>query len=365
MSRKIAVTFDKFLVEGGAEKVLEQIDDALRPDEVHAVGFSKGAGFDRYRSRLKMPWWAFLIKSNTIFMLLYPLICIFSTFHQVKTDVTFAYSSTSAKFFKSRGDAVLYTNYPAKGILHPELFIGNKFLLWLARPIVRYFRHFEARQYRKFKNIYSISKTTQSVLLTEFGVNSEVLYCPILARYFEAFEVVPMRDRSNYMVLVSRLEKHKKLDEILSFCNTHSVPLKVIGTGSLKTVLQKKYSNIDFAGLLDEDALIHELRHAKALIFPTPQEYSMTMIEAFSQGTPAIAVKCGATSELLIDRQLGKRFFLGATYKSDNISSIKSAFDWFEQHRLDFNPIQIRAAVSEFNPEIFKRKLRDLPYLKN
>jgi glycosyltransferase involved in cell wall biosynthesis len=73
------------------------------------------------------------------------------------------------------------------------------------------------------------------------------------------------------------------------------------------------HPNIEFKGSLQHDQLCEELRNCNALIFPSTwfEGMPLTLLHAFSTGTPVIASNIGAMSTMIQDQQNGLHFKVG------------------------------------------------------
>ena len=115
---------------------------------------------------------------------------------------------------------------------------------------------------------------------------------------------------------MGRLSHEKGLDTLLeSFCNINET-LKVVGTGPEEERLRKNfrdYANIEFLGFKSGDQLATLYAEAHFLIIPSEwnENNPMTVIEAFSYGTPVIGSSIGGIPELVIEGQTGYLFISG------------------------------------------------------
>jgi len=106
---------------------------------------------------------------------------------------------------------------------------------------------------------------------------------------------------------VGRMTASKGVEELLaSFEKWPQYTLTVVGSGELLAPLQRRYqdcSHIQFHGPVAQADLIEHYRRATALILPSiaPETFGLTIVEAFSCGTPAIVRAAGGNREI-IDR---------------------------------------------------------------
>ncbi|HYN05832.1 MAG TPA: glycosyltransferase family 4 protein [Vicinamibacterales bacterium] len=118
-------------------------------------------------------------------------------------------------------------------------------------------------------------------------------------------EVVPRPHERPYFLFVGRLEQFKGLDEVIDlFATFDAADLVVIGDGTYAAALHRRASRnprIRFLGRLPGQVLEPYYRHAVALIAPSIcfESFGMTLIEAFSHGTPVLARRLGSFPEII------------------------------------------------------------------
>jgi glycosyltransferase involved in cell wall biosynthesis len=111
-------------------------------------------------------------------------------------------------------------------------------------------------------------------------------------------EVGPEREAAgSHLLLAGRLVRHKGVMDGWQAWRAAAVPvaLRVAGAGPLETELEGCVR----LGWLDRERLRHELRRARALLFPTlwQEPFGMVGIEALAEGTPVIVARSGGSSE--------------------------------------------------------------------
>lgn len=136
--------------------------------------------------------------------------------------------------------------------------------------------------------------------------------------------------REDYFLYVGRLSPEKGVDTLLRAQAQHGFKLKVIGDGPLRETVEAhaaKYPNLDYRGYQKRDRVIEELKVARGLIFPSewPEMFGMSIIEAFSTGTPVIAAKIGGGEHLVQDGHNGLH------YEPENAEDLINKVKVFEQ----------------------------------
>lgn len=132
---------------------------------------------------------------------------------------------------------------------------------------------------------------------------------------------VVMHQFQNSFCFVGRLTQEKGYEVLLRAFTLNRLKLEIAGEGN--NLQFESLSNIEFLGRIDNNQVLNLLSHSKALIFPSIwfEGMPMTIIEAFSVGTPVIASNLGAMSTMIQD---GVNGFL---FKAGDANSLNAALD--------------------------------------
>jgi glycosyltransferase involved in cell wall biosynthesis len=125
-----------------------------------------------------------------------------------------------------------------------------------------------------------------------------------------AYEEAP---RSGTFLFVGRLTFEKGVQTLLEAFKNSGLPLSIIGDGPLRHEVESAaatHSNITFMGFRDREYILRSMKKSTALICPSLwlEGNPITIIEAFSSGTPVITSRLGAMECMVTDRYNG-RFF--------------------------------------------------------
>jgi glycosyltransferase involved in cell wall biosynthesis len=123
-------------------------------------------------------------------------------------------------------------------------------------------------------------------------------------------------NRKKHFVFIARLSAEKGLDVLLKAFAETGFELLIYGYGPLEQEVKAYaalYPNIQFKGPLIHDKVPDELRKCTALVFPSTcfEGMPLTILEAFSTGTPVIASNLGAMSTMVVDHDNGLHFEAG------------------------------------------------------
>ncbi|MBE2944378.1 glycosyltransferase family 4 protein [Anoxybacillus flavithermus] len=129
-----------------------------------------------------------------------------------------------------------------------------------------------------------------------------------------------INEKENYILFVGRISKEKGVDILLSawekIFDKQGNKLLIVGDGPEKKLLEEQYNqhkDIEFLGKLNEDQVLTFMKKAKYLVVPSIwyEGFPMTIIEAFSVGTPVIASNIGSLQEVVVHGKNGFHFNYG------------------------------------------------------
>jgi len=132
------------------------------------------------------------------------------------------------------------------------------------------------------------------------------------------FFVENLKANKNF-VFVGRLSNEKGIVTLLDAFKINGFNIKIVGNGSLESLVKfysAQYPNIKYLGIKNKEAVLNEIEASDALIFPSIwyEGMPMTILEAFSCGTPVVASKIGSMIELINDGITGYHFNSGDIY---------------------------------------------------
>ncbi len=125
-------------------------------------------------------------------------------------------------------------------------------------------------------------------------------------------------DRENVFLYAGRLETIKGIDTLLytwDKLGSDAPKLLICGTGNLENwcrtyVLDHNLTNVEFLGYQKADELRVIMGRVKALILPTKwyEGFPMTIVEAYSVGTPVIGPDFGNVGDLIMEGVTGWKY---------------------------------------------------------
>ncbi|EOR94571.1 N-acetylmannosaminyltransferase [Arcticibacter svalbardensis MN12-7] len=137
-----------------------------------------------------------------------------------------------------------------------------------------------------------------------------------------------IKNRSTSFLYVGRLSPEKGIELLISAFADTNFQLTIVGDGPLRNEVEQaaaKHSNITYLGKKSNIETMDLMRQANALIFPSIwfEGMPMTILEAFSTGTPVIASRLGSIQHLISPG------YNGLLFKAGDRESLQSCLhDW-------------------------------------
>jgi glycosyltransferase involved in cell wall biosynthesis len=127
--------------------------------------------------------------------------------------------------------------------------------------------------------------------------------------------VIPFNENpDNFLLFSGRIVESKGVVEAITVAKQSNHELRIFGSTDESTPYWREKINphlnqetITYKGVVDRQELFKDLSQAKAFIFPIQwdEPFGLVMIEAMACGTPVIAFRRGAVSEVVIDGKTG------------------------------------------------------------
>lgn len=272
-------------------------------------------------------------------------------------DVVLSSSATVAKYVSvPNGKHICYCYIPTRAIWHFDEYFSNSTKARLLKLSLPYLKKRDYAAAQRVDQFIAISQASKNYIKQYYDRDAEVIYCPIEIDKFR-----PSEKKGRHYLIVSRLERWKKIDYAVEAFNQLGLPLRIIGTGDEEARLRAMAkSNITFLGGVDDEALAREYSEALAVIFTPFLEYGLTPLEANASGTPVICYGKGGITETMVptDGQSAS----GATptavfFYEQTADALNDAVKRFEKH--SFNSAELVRHASQWGVPIFKKKLRD------
>jgi glycosyltransferase involved in cell wall biosynthesis len=149
---------------------------------------------------------------------------------------------------------------------------------------------------------------------------------------------------SHFFLAVSHFVPYKRLDLVIEAFNRLERRLVIIGSGPLAAQYQKlrKNDQIFFWGGVSDEELRQTYSEARALIFPTEEDFGIVPLEAQACGAPVIAFRRGGALETVKS---------GVFFDEQTPEAIREAVLRFEGQK--FDPKEVSAKVQGFGRRYF------------
>ena len=133
--------------------------------------------------------------------------------------------------------------------------------------------------------------------------------------------------REKILLYVGRLSKEKGVKYLLeawaSLKDKQGYKIVIIGDGPESSELERTYSDLDvvFLGKKNSSEVMEYINKSKFLVVPSIwfEGFPMTIVEAFSVGTPVISSNIGTMTEIIKDNINGKKFEVKNTVSIANV----------------------------------------------
>ncbi|MDD5217783.1 MAG: glycosyltransferase, partial [Candidatus Omnitrophica bacterium] len=179
-----------------------------------------------------------------------------------------------------------------------------------------------------------------------YGREAKVIYPPLDTNSFYPPEEAGTGD---YYLVVSALVPYKRVDLVIEAFNALDRKLIVVGSGPLAPACRKlrKNEKIFFLESVSDTRLRELYAGAKALIFPTDEDFGIVPLEAQACGTPVIALGRGGALESVRK---------GIFFNGQTAEDIRKAVSEIET--MTFDRREIARSVDSFNKNRFKDEIK-------
>jgi glycosyltransferase involved in cell wall biosynthesis len=353
---RIAIVHDALCVGGGAERTLLWMTKAFPKSPIFTSVYLPAQTFPEFRSEdIRVLPFARFIKSERQFKLLYPLwLSELRGIHFNEYDFVLSSSTYLAKFIKPYHPELhrAYIYAPFRLLWKPESYnpeslptprISAPFVKWIAHQL----RNWDMRCTQRIPKIATTCRNMANDIARCYHRPATVIYPPISVADYALSE-----KSGDYFLSVSRLISHKRVDLAIQACNRMKKKLVVVGDGpELNNLKALAGNSIEFTGKVSDERLKQVYGGARALIFPSHEDYGIVPLEAQACGKPVIAFGQGGVLETVSENRTGLFF------KEQTTDSLVDCLKEFEQRTFDKHAI--REWVARFDVQSFINQLRD------
>jgi len=352
--KRIAIVHDALCVSGGAERLVLWMSEVFPEAPIYTSVYLPDQTFPEFKQKhvIALPFSRF-IRTERQFKLLFPLWLIeFQLMKFREYDVVLTSSTYLAKYIKpaNKGSHRAYINAPFRFLWKPESYSDeslptNKPLTALIKVFLPALRAWDFKATQKIPFIAANCENMGREIERVYRRKPSVITAPI------RIDDYPLSDgRGEYFITVSRLISHKRIDLAIEACNRLKLPLMVVGDGPEREKLEEMAGDtIRFTGSVSDLELKRLYQGAKALLFPSHEDFGIVPLEAQACGIPVIAFGRGGVLETVLEGKTG--FF----FQEQTADSLCNAM--VKMSDGNFSPVEIRKWVSRFDFSSFKSKL--------
>ena len=357
---RIALVHDALIIYGGAERIFQYLCEEFDDADIYTLSYNPENTLPYFKTKkinvLRINKW---VQTPTAFKFSFPISkYLFSKLDLSKYDLVISSSASIAKYISvPNGKYFNYCYYPTRALWEPKKYFDRSIIRYFLNPFLPLLRRMDKNAADKVDYLITISRDSHKYIKRYYDRESVIINSPIDTSKFYASD-----EREDYYLLVSRLEKWKKIDYAIKAFNKLKLPLRIVGEGKEEAYLKSiSDSNIQFIGFVDEEGLSRQYASAKAVIFTPHLEYGLIPLEANASGTPVIAFGKGGVTETMINcNDTTKKTCSKGTavffYKQTEQALIKAVLEFNKQ---SFNQDYLMEHAKQWNVPSFKRKIRE------
>lgn len=358
---KVALVHDFLTQYGGAEKVLESLSEIFPEAPIYTLLYDEEKMHGKFQNR----------KILTSFLQKFPKF-LRGKFRRYLLP----FMPTAPETFDLRDFDLVISSSGAwsKGIItrlntvHISYMHSSARFLWdyredyfrdirkkagfCKRLFLNYLRIWDFQAAQRPDVLIANSEYTRSRIEKYYRRESKVVYPPAISNDYKNNKTIKQNNNEKYFLVVSRLSAYKKTDVVVEAFNKMGLPLIVIGEGEQEKHLRKiAEKNVKIVGWKKDEDLIKYYENARALIFPTIDDFGITMVEAMSYGVPVVAIRKGGAKEIV------KEGVTGEFFEAQTPEVLSDGVRRFMENEKKYNPDIIKQEAKRFTKDKFKEEI--------
>ena len=310
--KKVALVHDFLVSYGGAERVFQELCEMYPQAPIYTLLADPKMVGEHFKGRdIRTSWLGklprFIQKRYRLFLPFFP--AAVESLDLREFDLVISSSGAWSKGIITRLNTthVAYLHSPMRYAWdYHENYLqelgarGRRSIL--TRMLMSYLRIWDKQAAERPDVLLANSQFTARRIKKYYRREAQVIYPGALSLFekSEKFLEVPGIQR-DYFLVVSRLTRSKKIEAVVDAFNKLGLPLIVVGTGPEELALRKRASaHIQFVGFVEDHELVKWYRGARAVIFPSEEDFGMVAVEALSFGVPVIGLEYGGLREIVV-----------------------------------------------------------------
>ncbi len=353
---RVALVSDYLNQYGGAERVLEALCALFPSAPIYTLFYdapSTGFVFEGRDIRTsflqKIP---FVRKHHRYFPMLMPM--AIEQFDLSSFDLVISSSASYAKGVITNPGTyhICYCHTPLRYAWggDGQRLEHKAYPFWMRAAIplmLPYLRVWDRQASTRPDVIIANSHFVQEKIAKYYRRESRLVYPPVNIEKFS------IQKPDGYFLIVGRMVPYKHFDIAVEACTRLNLPLKIIGDGPQRKILQRiAGSTVQFEGLVHEKNLPLYYANARALLFPQEEDFGITAIESMASGRPVIAYRKGGALEYIREGENGIFF------NEQTVDSLAGALQRFED--VSFDPVKIRASAERYDARHFFEEIKNI-----
>lgn len=348
---RVALVHDDLVQWGGAERVLLGLSELFPEAPIYTSVFDKQNKLLKKKFASKKIITSFLQKIpawRSFYKPLLPLYPIaFESFDFSEFDLVISQTTRFAKSIITKPETVCicYCHTPPRFLWG---FSGEK-VSGILQPYFNFLRRYDLISSKRVDIWVAGSANAQKRIKEVYGADSTVIYPFLDQGCFsnnESFD-------GGYLLVISRLNRYKRVDLVIKAANKLKVHLKIVGSEPEEGNLRKMAGpNVEFLGQVSDDLLTRLLAGCKALVIAAEEDFGLTPLEAQAFGKPVIAYKKGGVLETVISGETGVFF------EEQSVESITCAL--LELDKMGYHQIKCIKQAKKFSKENFIMSFKHL-----
>lgn len=353
---KVAISHDYLNQFGGAERVLSALLEIFPDADLYTLLHDEGKTLHLFGDRVRGTSFLdrpFIRENHRMFIPFMPLACQ-SVNPDTEYDLVISSTAGYSKGFAVVGNYHLsYCHSPLRYAWERNQMKDFANAPWplkqfFAKPIAEGLRRWDKRASRNVNTFVVNSKHIAGKVKSYYGRMARVVYPPVDTTKFYKEDSDGSDD---YYLMVGRMLYYKLFDLGIETFNRLNKPLKIVGSGPEKAVLEKQANgNVEFISGISDDELREVYNNARALVFPQIEDFGLVAAEAHVCGLPVIAYDEGGAREIVEDGKTGLLF------SRQDPDTLASAVRDFEEMKFDRRYIADRGRT--FSKERFKEGIQ-------
>jgi glycosyltransferase involved in cell wall biosynthesis len=217
----------------------------------------------------------------------------------------------------------------------------------LMPPLAHYLRLWDTVSANRVDKFIANSSNVAARVHRYYHCDAEVVWPPVAV---DDFEVVPMHEIGDYMLMVGELVPYKRPELAVTAFNRLKAKLVVIGGGEMLGKIRRLAGpTVTVLGPSPFEVLRYHYARCQALIFPGEEDFGIVPVEAMASGRPVIAYGRGGVTETVVPGLTGLLF---------SEQSVDGIIDAVRQFRPEtFDPLLIAAHARKFSRQRFKTQM--------